>query len=111
MKSVTNNTMKVKINNTYEGGGSSLGSELSAPLPVLSWTKRVRNWVAVSISAQVSRPASELSQMWWTGTLLGTSDKIQNEFQANKCDPTSFDPKPNLVPDEISGDTMEEKLR
>ena len=92
MKSVTNNTMKVKINNTYESGGSSLGSELSAPVTSFVVDEACaelgcRKYIGSGIKASVRTFADVVA-----GTILGTSDTIQNEFQANKCDPTSFDP-------------------
>jgi hypothetical protein len=92
MKSVTNNTMKVKINNTYQSGGSSFGGEISAPVTSFVVDEACaemgcRKYIGSGIKASVRTFADVVE-----GTLLGTSDKIQNEFQANKCDPTSFNP-------------------
>ncbi|WP_423226410.1 CARDB domain-containing protein [Candidatus Amarolinea aalborgensis] len=91
MKSVTNNSTNVKIKNTFnQGGGSGLGSELSAPVTGFIVDEACaelgcRKYVGSGIRAGV-RTFAQVVQ----GTLLGTSDAIQNEFRANNCDPTSF---------------------
>lgn len=95
MNSVTNNSMRVnvtnksKVTNNY-GGGSSLAGELSAPVTSYVIDEACaefscRKYIGSGIRASV-RTFADVVQ----GTLLGTSDKIQDEFKLNKCDPTSL---------------------
>ncbi len=93
MNSTTNNTMKVKINNEYyQNGGSNPLKDISAPVTSFVVDEACaelgcRKYLGSGIKATVRTVADVIG-----GTIFGTSDKIQDEFQANNCDPTSFDP-------------------
>ncbi|MDF1515099.1 MAG: thrombospondin type 3 repeat-containing protein, partial [Anaerolineae bacterium] len=85
-----NNTANVNIDNSYhEGQSSSLLDELSAPVTSFIIDEacaelNCKKYIGSGIGATV-RTFVDVVQ----GTLLGTSDKIQDEFVANKCDTTS----------------------
>lgn len=94
MNSTTNNTMKVKIKNAYfnEPEKPSILKQIEAPVTSMvidEACKEIgcRKYIGSGIRASVRTFADVVG-----GTLLGTSDKIQNEFAANHCDPSSFNP-------------------